>query len=705
MAKRVALSLRITLVAVLALAVVVPLVVIGIYVTTVTGENLAHEELHAFEARLMRVGHGLEHTLNDFLADLRALHGAPPLAGITRALNHDGTDPVTGMPAGDWQRRLAQSFAALAEAKSDYRLLRYIDESGWELVRVESLDGAVRYTPAKNLQARSERRFFVETMALNPGRIHVSELDLIEKPGGVAVAGGPEMQLAMPVFGPAGKRRGVLVATVSGNWVLDRLSEAEVTEGATLYLTDSRGDYLYHTDTSKRWGTQLGHGASLKSDRPRLVEAVQSVADTGHWHREDGAMLAFAKVRFDAESEARYWGLVGIPNLERLEGPMRSFMQVMAGVTALSLIVALGLGYRLAFVWVVHPIDALLGAVKRFGGGDLGTRAAVYADNEIGELARSFNDMAQFHASAIETERGHTEQLRLAASVFSTTRDGVTIADAEGNIVAVNAAFSEITGYQESEVLGRNPRLLKSHRHDDEFYRAMWKDLTHDGRWAGEIWNRRKSGEVYPEWLTITRVQNEQGVTTHYVAVFSDISVRKREQERLTHLAHYDLLTNLPNRLVLEDRVVHAIQRARRDEMLCALLFLDLDDFKPVNDAHGHLVGDQLLQAVAVRFAEALREEDTVARLGGDEFAVLLEQLYAREDAEAVAAKIKAALATPFAVNDSAVQIGVSIGVSFFPDDGADFTSLLQHADEAMYEAKRAKGNGRNIPLEAPRPI
>ena len=370
---------------------------------------------------------------------------------------------------------------------------------------------------------------------------------------------------------------------------------------------------------------------------------------------------------------------------------MQSIRTILLVLLGLSLITAVSLGYWLSAVWVVRPIDALLAAVRRFGSGELSARAMTFTDNEIGRLARSFNEMAHYHESSVGRDREQAEQLRQAAKVFEYTRDGVTITDTTGKILAVNNAFTEITGYSQEEALGSNPRILKSHRHDAEFYRAMWRKLTMEGQWQGEIWNRRKNGEVFPEWLTITRIEDDFGETTNYVAVFSDISSRKREQERLSHLAHFDILTDLPNRLLFADRVRHALQRAKREGDRCALLFLDLDDFKPVNDRYGHLMGDQVLQAVAWRFVSALREEDTIARLGGDEFAVLLESIHSRQNAEEVAAKINETLETPLEVGDREIRLGVSVGISVYPDDGITFEALLTRADQAMYGVKSGK--------------
>ncbi|WP_428603731.1 PAS domain S-box protein [Sedimenticola sp.] len=286
------------------------------------------------------------------------------------------------------------------------------------------------------------------------------------------------------------------------------------------------------------------------------------------------------------------------------------------------------------------------------------------------------------------------ERLRLSATVFESTREGVIITDRNGLITAVNTAFTEITGYTEEEVSGRTPGILNSGRHDDAFYKEMWESVNEVGYWRGEIWNRRKNGEIFPEWETISTVRNEQGELTNYVAVFSDISDIKESENQLEYLAHHDPLTELPNRLLFTARLDHALERARRDGSYIAVLFIDLDLFKNINDSLGHPVGDTLLQQVARRIKQQLRDEDTVARLGGDEFTVLLEQLANPQKAGNIADKLTQCFVTPFEIESRSLHVTASIGISIFPSDGDNTATLLRNADTAMYQAKAMGRNG-----------
>ena len=285
------------------------------------------------------------------------------------------------------------------------------------------------------------------------------------------------------------------------------------------------------------------------------------------------------------------------------------------------------------------------------------------------------------------------EKMQQAAAVFESTLEGVMITDTDTRIVSTNEAFSRITGYQQEEVQGKTPQFLQSGSHSKAFYRDMWHSIKQTGSWRGEVWNRRKNGEIYPQWLTISTVYGSNDSPQYYVGVFSDVSAIKQSEAELEHLAHHDALTDLPNRLLFNSRLEHAIQRCVRETGELAVLFLDLDRFKHVNDSLGHHFGDLLLIEVAKRLPLQLRESDTVARLGGDEFVILLEDLREYEDAAQVAEKIIRALAQPFLINAQEIFVTGSIGISVYPADGHSVSELVKNADAAMY---RAKEIGRN---------
>ena len=293
------------------------------------------------------------------------------------------------------------------------------------------------------------------------------------------------------------------------------------------------------------------------------------------------------------------------------------------------------------------------------------------------------------------TERMQAEEkLHLAASVFSHASEGIMITAADGTIIEVNDAFTRITGYARDEVLGRNPRMLKSGRHDEAFYRALWTALAEKGHWYGDIWNRRKNGEVYAEMLNITALRDAGGVIRQYVALFSDITLQKEHERELERIAHYDALTTLPNRVLLADRLNQAMLQAPRRGQRLAVAYLDLDGFKRVNDTYGHESGDQLLIALANRMKQTLREGDTIARMGGDEFVAVLLDLPDADMCLPMLDRLLASVAQPISVGEVVHQISASLGVTFYPQaEDVDADQLLRQSDQAMYQAKLAGKN------------
>ena len=300
------------------------------------------------------------------------------------------------------------------------------------------------------------------------------------------------------------------------------------------------------------------------------------------------------------------------------------------------------------------------------------------------------------------TERMKVEQqLKLGAEVIQATSEGVVVTDRDNRIEAVNPAFTVLTGYTAEEATGKNPGLLQSGRHDESFYRAMWVALSKKGHWRGEMWNRHKDGSIFVADVSISAISDPSGRTTHYVNIFSDVTRRKHDEERLRRMAYHDSLTGLPNRDVFEDRLEQALRQARRGKGQLAVFYFDLDGFKQVNDTFGHKVGDLLLQEATRRMLAGVREEDTVARIGGDELCAVLRSIDSADAAARVAARVADALNQPFHLDQHKCKISASIGISLYPRNGKDGETLLKRADEAMYQAKRT-GKNRFVFYDTP---
>lgn len=368
-------------------------------------------------------------------------------------------------------------------------------------------------------------------------------------------------------------------------------------------------------------------------------------------------------------------------------------------VFIIGVLTAVGLlwrSYRVLDTTLGCPVDEIQAHMRRIAEGDLTTAITLPPGAEHSVLSGLAEMQKTLYQHEIERKKVE-DDLRIAAATFE-THEAIMITDKKANILRVNQAFENITGFTADEVMGKNPRMLSSGLHDKSFYQAMWQQLKRIGNWEGEIWDRRKSGQIYPNWLTITALQDSHDNPTHYVAIFSDITDRKQAEEEIRNLAFYDPLTKLPNRRLLFDRLNLALAISERHKQWGALLFLDMDKFKTLNDTLGHNTGDLMLIEVAQRIKFSIRETDTVARFGGDEFVVLIEDLgnimeEASQKMAVIAEKIRMALAVPFHFKQNIFVSTPSIGVTLFQGHEVSADDLIKHADIAMYQAKNA---GRN---------
>ncbi len=485
--------------------------------------------------------------------------------------------------------------------------------------------------------------------------------------------------MAVPV-GPPEQPLAVLLADIDAYalWKplvkhLDNIHTYEVTS----YLIDKEGALL-------NTGNNIPFKAGKKIESLPIVAAFMAGRDWPPTRVYQG-LLGKPVYGMSVAVEDMNWGIIFEVKREQIVEPIRTNMlKMLAAVTAAVL----------PFVWlglvlvnrINKPIRELSADFARVGKQDYRPSRVFSPLRELKALVTGFNHMV---AEIDKSQR----DLKQAAVVFEGTSEGIMVTNSQHRIITVNSAFTHITGYTLHEVLGKNPSILQSGRHQQAFYQAMWHSLTETGQWQGELWNRRKNGEIFPELLTVNVVKDKEGRTTHHVGIFSDISRIKETEHKLAHLAHHDPLTGLPNRLLFHDRLEQAVLRAQREGNQAAILFIDLDRFKNINDSMGHAKGDLLLQQVAERLKEAMRAEDTIARLGGDEFVLIVEALKGQDDIAAVAKHTLALFNEPFCLEDQEVFVNASIGISIHPGDGEDAQTLVRNADAAMY---RAKEEGRN---------
>ncbi|TVP89271.1 MAG: diguanylate cyclase, partial [Pseudomonadaceae bacterium] len=504
-------------------------------------------------------------------------------------------------------------------------------------------------------------------------------------------------RLEVPFSDLRGRRVEQVMAPDSAASVMRALAEAEQagwSSGQRLQLPTDRGQRWFELSVARKPGSLPPVFVVLSRDVTQRIEAEQTARDNLARYQAQVAAANTGAWEFDAHTNtlrcnAEYFALMGLDPEQLTEAQRKDIW----------------------YLWVrlIHPDDQQR-AVRRFvrymrdqsldlyehqlrvrhADGHwvwLLVRGRYITSAEGQRSGRFVGTVMDFNDQVAATER-----LRLTTRAFEQSTDGFLITDAEQRILMVNQGFTRITGYPEADVLGRNPSILSSGRHDRAFYLRMWQEIEEQGQWQGEVWNRRKDGSLYPEWLTISRLLDEQGRVSHYLAVISDITQHKQDEERIHKLAYYDLLTGLPNRSLLEQRGLLAFGLAARHRTQLALLYIDLDNFKNVNDSLGHDVGDTLLIVLAQRLQSILRDEDTLARSGGDEFLLLLPDVDAN-GASHVAERILHLLADPMEAKGHELVVTGSIGIAMCPDDGEDLASLHTKADIAMY---RAKALGRN---------
>lgn len=437
-----------------------------------------------------------------------------------------------------------------------------------------------------------------------------------------------------------------------------------------------------------------------------LHEALRYVRNTARYalHAEAGSVdpmdffaMASLVIQHAAELHRHYLHRGARELLEqRRQAAVRDMWSSVAGSVAVCALVALL--FAAMYASIRRAVAELERGSEHFAAGALDTRVDIASRDELHAVGEHFNAMADKITVLIQGQREQARRLELAASVFASAREGIIITDRKGDIADVNQAFTKITGWTRDEIVGKNPRVLKSGRQGADFYQAMWSALTQQGHWEGEVWNRDKAGKEYAEMLAISAVRDTDGEVSHYVALISDITSQKESEQRLRRLAHFDALTGLPNRTLLADRLEQALGRARRTGKPVAVALIDLDGFKEVNDRHGHEAGDALLVTIARRMKACMRTHDTIARMGGDEFIAVIGELDDHDEIRRPMARLLAALSEPVELESGTVQVAGSIGVSFYPQAGPiEPEQLIRQADQAMYTVKQAGKNGYRV--------
>jgi diguanylate cyclase (GGDEF)-like protein/PAS domain S-box-containing protein len=496
------------------------------------------------------------------------------------------------------------------------------------------------------------------------------------------------VDVAAPVIDKKGKLQGVLCGHIFWKWAEDVL-DSKKTKGKDIFLLTKDGLVLSGPEAAR---------SELAKLAPMTMQAIkQSDTNGGYllerWSDGKTYLVGYAKSSGYRDYPGMGWISLMREDVTQAFAPARElrFRILMMGVVLGGLFAWLG---WLMAGRIAGPITRISRAAEKVAGGELSYDVpAIQGDGEVAHLSAAIHDMVDKLTREIRQRRKAEDGLRLSAKVFEQNSEAIMITGADYAIVSVNRAFTQITGYSEEEAIGRNPRFLASGKQNQSYYQNFYATLERTGLWRGEIWNKRKNGEIFPQWSTVSVLRDDAGNVTHYIAVFLDITERKMEEERIQYLANYDVLSGLPNRYLLNDRLDQALNLAQRHQTKLAVLFIDLDHFKNINDSLGHDIGDELLKAVAQRLKACLRRSDTIARQGGDEFIALLGDLNSEDEVTFVAEKMIESLRSEFKIGELQLSISLSIGVSIYPDDGETAVQLLRNADMAMY---RAKDSGRN---------
>ncbi len=483
---------------------------------------------------------------------------------------------------------------------------------------------------------------------------------------------------------------------VSNNDFRQQILNMKSNKGEYSFVMDSKGNSIVHPELANNL---MEYAASCGTNIIETIIREKSGIINYQWKNPRETVFKDKIVAYEFIPDFD-WFIASCVCKEDAFAPLKKLRSIFYIILVAAIFIMAGASLVVSRT-ITNPLTRI---VERFDAGQENSLKIIPVTqslkNEIGLLENSYNQFVHrlnSYRQSLQAEnkiRKKAEtQLLLFETVFEHAHDGISITSPEGEILAVNQAFTDITGYTQKEVIGQNPRILKSEHHDSRFYREMWQSIIHKGCWSGEIWNRRKNGEAFPEFLSISAVKDEHNHTKNYVAVFHDISEMKTKEKQIEHMAYHDPLTGLPNRILLKDRLEHTIAGAMRKNEMIQLLFIDIDNFKLVNDSAGHAKGDELLKEAAARMLSVTRAGDTVARLGGDEFIIMVTGINDMMEIIKLVERLQSEFHKPFVIDEIFYHLTCSIGISVFPNDGSDSETLLRHADLAMYHSK---GTGKN---------
>ena len=599
------------------------------------------------------------------------------------------------------------AFKNFLEVNPFYQQIRLIDNSGQERIRFNQQQGKIVSANANKLQNKSKYAYVYESLKLQAGEIYISELDLNRENGVIETPYNPTLRIATILDDKGSGFKGIIVINISAQQILDVINKQS---GHDNYLINQYGDYIVHPQVAKQWSAPLGLQHNFMTDFPEFGYWQKTLERSGLATFKTAAQQLYVYPIDSGSQFHREWFLItAIPKLGIWNHIQHE--TVLISTAFIAVFLSILLGCYVSRRWFIQPISYMENISQRL----VENKPIEFTNpcrqkDELGSLCKKLHQMAKIISSnqekkervieSLTNEISHREKVERDLSIYKTlfecSSEAMMITDSDEIITHINPAYTQITGYNEQEAIGQTPRLTSSGKQNKMFYEHLWLNLSKHGLWQGEIFNRRKNGEIFPvyQYINSIKINNK---TAHYISVFSDITRHKNYEETLWRQANYDPLTHLANRTLLEDRLSQTLAKMYRHKHYAALLFMDLDNFKHINDSLGHNFGDDLLKKVATRLLSSFREIDSVSRFGGDEFVILVTDLFADkegvyEQVKNMVNKLLRVLAKPYMIEQHELFASASIGISVFPaKDNQTPEDIIKMADIAMYAAK-AKG-------------
>lgn len=555
------------------------------------------------------------------------------------------------------KKKAEYALKTFSRSKRIYNQIRFLDNHGLEKIRVVYNDNEASIIDSKIQPKKSDRYYFKESNALGRGELYMSPFDLNIENGKIEFPHVPTIRFVMPVFNHSDVMHGIIVLNYNANNLLEHFDEMLAGSFGHIALLNSESYWLRSHKKHREWAFMFNKDIRFSQKHPDEW-GVMKHDDKGQI-RSDGGLFTFVSIYplkliggYDKDSSIEH-------STHHHIDPESYAWKVISDVPQGTLNQI-----------VTNEVFGLTGIIWLSG------------------VLLSF--IASWHLTLSYIERKKLRnQNDLHAKIYESSTDGIIITDTDQKIIDINQAFEEICGYSRDEIIGKHPSMFSSGSHDKSFYQALWVSLNKKDNWEGEITNRNKNGSIYTEWIRITAIKNSFGKVTNYISLISDITHKKLNEEQLLKHAHHDPLTGAHNRLSFDERFKHDFQLAKRNGAKLAVLYLDLDKFKPINDTYGHQTGDIILQNVSNKILNNIRETDTLARLGGDEFAIILAQVESKDCLAKLAFALKEIIRTKNVIDGKDIYVDVSIGYALYPDDGDDEKDLIAIADKEMFKDKR----------------